>query len=56
MSDVEQAPHDEGDEGAEVPHSSDAEIIEAEAALETPAAPTGEATWAEDEFSGEPTT
>ena len=47
MSDVEQVPPAEGER--ETPHSSEAEIIEAEAALETPAAPTGEATWAEDE-------
>ena len=47
MSDVEQVTSAEGD--GETQHSSEAEIIEAEAALETPAAPTGEATWAEDE-------
>lgn len=51
MSDVDQlSPFEpEGD----APHSSEAEIIEAEAALETPAAPTGEATWAEDASSGD---
>ena len=51
MSDVEQVPPTEGE--SEGPHSTEAEIIEAEAALETPAAPTGEATWAEDASSGD---